>query len=86
MVHSYLESIKEKEDFLSYFEQSYIEVVGGRQRTRLQLIFAIANWKKYQDIVNDVELTNNKMEGFNSAKPAVCQGRLPSTLCWRAFC
>jgi hypothetical protein len=66
MVHSCLESNKEKEGFQSYFKRTYIGVVGGRQRTRRQPIFAIATWNKYQDIVNDLELTNIKMEGFNS--------------------
>jgi hypothetical protein len=76
VVQSYLESCKEEEGFLhfteeledlqSYFERTYIGVVGGRQRTRRQPIFSIETWNKYQDIVDDVEITNNKMEGFNS--------------------
>jgi hypothetical protein len=76
VVQSYLESSKEEEGFLhfteeledlqSYFERTYIGVVGGRQRTRRQPIFSIETWNKYQDIVDDVEITNNKMEGFNS--------------------
>jgi hypothetical protein len=50
----------------SYFEQTYIDVVGGRLRSRQQPIFAVDAKIKYKDVIEDVDINSNKMEGFNS--------------------
>jgi hypothetical protein len=57
---------EELEDLNSYFERTYIGAIGGRQRTRRQPIYTVSTWSKFQDILDDVEITNNRMEGFNS--------------------
>ncbi len=36
---------EELEDLNSYFEQTYIGAIGGRQRTRHQPIYAVSTWQ-----------------------------------------
>lgn len=47
-------------NFLAYFEQTYIGIVGGRNRTRRRPIYPIAVWNKHQDVLDDLEITNNR--------------------------
>jgi hypothetical protein len=59
---------EEIEDFLSYYERTWIGALsgnraGGRKAPR----YAIETWNKYEDILEERPITNNSCEGFNSS-------------------
>ena len=56
-------------EFLSYFEHTYIGVVRGRGATRRRAIplFPIDMWNFYSLVQNNTPRTNNAQEGFHSA-------------------
>jgi hypothetical protein len=63
---SFVDNQKEVDDLVNYYERTYIGAVFGRQRTRRQPIFSVDTWNKYQDVLDGVDTTNNRVEGFNS--------------------
>jgi hypothetical protein len=62
----FLDNIKAVDDLVNYYERTYIGAVFGRQRTRRQPLFPVDTWNKYQDVLDGVDITNNRVEGFNS--------------------
>ena len=57
------------EEFLNYFELTYMGIVRGRGRNRRQGAppFSIALWNVYDRVQNDINRTNNSVEAFNNA-------------------
>ena len=71
---------EQADEFFSYFERTYIGKPdnGGRKRPR----FAHQYWCHYQTIIDDMRLTNNVLEGWNSIwnKNSVINGTLWSSI------
>ncbi len=57
------ELAEELEGFISYFQQIWIGIVAGCNKTRRQPLFPVSTWNKYQDILTNQQITNNSCEG-----------------------
>lgn len=56
----------ELQDLLTYFEKTWLGNMNRRTDIMRQPMFSITLWNKYDDVLKDQELTNNRCEGFNS--------------------
>jgi hypothetical protein len=65
--------LEEIDDVHNYYERTYIGPIVGRQRTRRQPLFPIALWNKYEEVLEEVDITNNRAEGFNSGWSSTMQ-------------
>lgn len=67
------------EDYLKYFERTYIgRIVAGTQRDP---IFPVALWNQYQNVLQGLPRTNNAVEGWHNAFHGTIGGNHPTY--WR---
>ena len=55
------------EDWLGYFERTYVGGLNFRTGVRRAPTFAHSLWNKFETVLHDDELTSNAAEGFNNA-------------------
>jgi hypothetical protein len=64
---SFLEFQDEINDFLAYYDKTWMGVMAGRQHNRRTPLFAIPSWNKNEALLAGHQLTNNTCEGANHA-------------------